>query len=105
MSQRYYFYLALCFTKQTVCQSQCLCVMIFNTNLSVSFIPTEPIWVRVRMLRSTLSSMIPSTEVTHLCSIAKIADNTAVDTPLVSFSAQLGLAPSQIIPVRLAIMF
>ncbi len=29
----------------------------------------------------------------------------AVETPLVSFRAQLGFAPSQMIPVRLAIMF
>ena len=42
----------------------------------------------------------------HFCSIANIADNTAVDTPLVNFNAQLGLAPSQIIPVlRFAIIF
>ena len=46
--------------------------------------------------------MIPSTEVTHFPSMARIAENTAVDTPLVSFKAQLGLAPSQIIPVRQA---
>ena len=38
-------------------------------------------------------------------SCAITADNTAVDTPVVTFRAQLGLAPSQIIPVRLAIMF
>ena len=37
--------------------------------------------------------------------MAIIADKTAVDTPLATFNAQLGLAPSQIIPVRLAIMF
>ena len=34
-----------------------------------------------------------------------MADSTAVETPLETFIAQLGLAPSQIIPVRLAIMF
>ena len=37
--------------------------------------------------------------------IAIMADSTAVATPLVTFIAQLGLAPSQIIPVRLAIIF
>ena len=37
--------------------------------------------------------------------VAIIADNTAVETPVVTFNAQLGFAPSQIIPVRLAIMF
>lgn len=37
--------------------------------------------------------------------MAIMADSTAVETPLVSFIAQLGLAPSQIMPVRLAIMF
>ena len=46
-----------------------------------------------------------STEVTQRSSIAIIADNTAVETPVVTFNAQLGFAPSQIIPVRLAIMF
>ena len=38
-------------------------------------------------------------------SIATIADTTAVETPLASFKAQLGFAPSQIIPVRLATIF
>lgn len=36
---------------------------------------------------------------------ASSADITAVETPLDTLSAQLGFAPSQIIPVRLAIMF
>ena len=48
---------------------------------------------------------MPSTELTQRPSIAIMAESTAVETPLVSFIAQLGLAPSQIIPVRLAIMF
>ena len=34
-----------------------------------------------------------------------MAESTAVETPLVSFIEQLGLAPSQIMPVRLAIIF
>ena len=38
-------------------------------------------------------------------SIAIMADSTAVETPVVTFKAQLGFAPSQIIPVKLAIMF
>ncbi len=67
--------------------------------------PRLPIAVRLRMLRSTSSSMMPSTEVTYLCCMASIALRTAVPTPVVSFSAQLGFAPSQIMPVRLAIMF
>ena len=54
---------------------------------------------------STSSSMIPSTGVTQWPSIAIMAEITAVETPLVSFMEQLGLAPSQIMPVRLAIMF
>ena len=37
--------------------------------------------------------------------MAIIAESRAVETPLVSFIAQLGFAPSQIMPVRLAIMF
>ena len=37
--------------------------------------------------------------------MANMALITAVPTPVVSFSAQLGFAPSQIMPVRLAIMF
>lgn len=40
-----------------------------------------------------------------LPSTASSADITAVETPLDTLSAQLGFAPSQIIPVRLAIMF
>ena len=76
-----------------------------STNLSVSFIPFEPMRVKLRIHWSTSSSIMPSTEVTHLFSMAKTAESMAVDTPLASFYAQLGLAPSQIIPVMLAIMF
>ena len=54
---------------------------------------------------STESSTMPSTEVTHLPSMASRAERRAVETPDVIFSEQEGLAPSQIIPVRLAIMF
>ena len=61
--------------------------------------------VRLRMHWSTSSSMMPSRGLTHSCSMAIIAESTAVDTPLDILRAQLGLAPSQIIPVRLAIMF
>ena len=37
--------------------------------------------------------------------IESIAESTAVDTPDDTFKAQLGFAPSQTIPVRLAIIF
>ena len=57
------------------------------------------------MLRSTSSSMMPSTLLTQFPCMASMAESTAVLTPEVSFNAQLGFAPSQIIPVRLAIMF
>ena len=40
-----------------------------------------------------------------LIPMLSIAERRAVETPLLIFSAQLGLAPSQIIPARLAIMF
>ena len=57
------------------------------------------------MLLSTQSSTIPSEELTHLPSMAKRAERRAVETPEVILSEQAGLAPSQIMPVRLAIMF
>ena len=82
-----------------------LWVMMSSTQRSVSFMASAPMLVRFRMLRSTSSSMIPSTDETQLPCIASMAESTAVLTPLVSFRAQLGLAPSQIMPVRLAIMF
>ena len=44
-------------------------------------------------------------EVTHLPSIERRAERRAVLTPDEIFRAQLGFAPSQIIPVRLAIIF
>ena len=37
--------------------------------------------------------------------MANMAERTAVETPDVSFKAHEGFAPSQIMPVRLAIMF
>ena len=48
---------------------------------------------------------MPSDELTHLPSIASRAESRAVETPEVIFSEQEGLAPSHIMPVRLAIMF
>ena len=54
---------------------------------------------------STLSSTIPSSEVTHFPSMASSEERRAVETPLVIFNEQAGFAPSQIMPVRLAIMF
>ena len=82
-----------------------LCVIMSSTILSVSHIASLPMDVRLWILRSTSSSMMPSTLVTHLFGIARIALSTAVLTPVVSFSAQLGFAPSHIMPDRLAIMF
>ena len=57
------------------------------------------------MLLSTSSSMMPSALVTLLPSIESSAERMAVETPDEIFKAQLGLAPSHIMPVRLAIMF
>ena len=64
-----------------------------------------PIFAKLRMLQSTQSSMMPSTDETHSPCMASMAESTAVDTPEVSLRAHEGFAPSQIIPVRLAIMF
>lgn len=72
---------------------------------SVSFMASRPMAVRLAMERSTSESMMPSTADTSWPSMAHMADITAVATPDVSFMAQLGLAPSHIMPVRLAIMF
>ena len=88
-----------------ILNSQFLFVIISSTSLSVSSIPLEPIFVRLRILWSTSSSIIPSTEVTQRFSIAMMAERTAVETPVVTFKAQLGLAPSQIIPVMLDAIF
>jgi len=49
--------------------------------------------------------MFPSADVTHRPSRASKALSKAVLTPEQIFSEQLGFAPSQIMPVRLAIMF
>ena len=56
--------------------------MMSSTSRSVAAIPSRPIAVRLRMLRSTSSSIIPSAEVTHFPSTASSADITAVETPL-----------------------
>ena len=48
---------------------------------------------------------MPSTDETEWFSIASIAESTAVETPVINLSEQLGFAPSHIIPVRLAIIF
>ena len=86
-------------------QQFCLCVMMSSTISSVWFIVSDPMRVRLRMERSTSSSIIPSTAVTHLPYIARSEESRAVDTPDAIFSEQLGFAPSHIMPVRLAIMF
>ena len=57
------------------------------------------------MLLSTLSSTIPSKEVQDTLSIAARLDITAALTPVATFMAQLGFAPSHTIPVRFPIMF
>ena len=73
--------------------------------LSVAHMASAPMTVRLRIERSTSSSMMPSALVTWRPSMASTALNRAVETPEAIFRAQLGLAPSQIIPVRLAIIF
>ena len=79
--------------------------MISSTISSVALIASAPMLVRLWMHLSTSSSTIPSAEVTHLPSIERRAERRAVLTPDEIFRAQLGFAPSQIIPVRLAIIF
>ena len=79
--------------------------MMSSTMLSVVAMASAPMEVRLRMLLSTSSSIIPSALLTHLPSIDSRAESTAVDTPDDIFSEQLGFAPSQIMPVMLAIMF
>ena len=80
-------------------------VMISSTNRSVSVMASRPIDVRLWIVVSTSSLTIPSAEVTHLPFMASIADIMAVETPDEIFNAHDGLAPSHIMPVRLAIMF
>lgn len=58
-------------------------VMMLSTSSSVSHMASAPIEVRLRMLRSTESSTIPSSEVTHLPSMASSEESRAVETPLV----------------------
>ena len=79
--------------------------MIWSTMSSVLHMASAPILVRLCMLRSTSSSTMPSDEVTHLPYMASSEESRAVETPEEIFSEQAGLAPSQIMPVRLAIMF
>ena len=79
--------------------------MMSSTISSVRFMASAPMLVRLRIERSTSLSMMPSTELTHLPSIESSAESSAVDTPDEIFSAQLGFAPSHIMPVMLAIMF
>ena len=67
--------------------------------------PLVPIRVRFRMQSSTSLSIIPSTHETQWFSIASIDEKAADEIPVAILSEQLGLAPSQIIPVMLAIIF
>ena len=80
-------------------------VMMRRTRRSVSFMASRPMEVRLWMVASTSSLMIPSVEVTHLPFIASMADIMAVETPEEIFNAQDGFAPSQIMPVRFATIF
>ena len=80
-------------------------VMIWSTFRSVSVMASAPMLTRLAMHWSTSSSMMPSAELTLSPCMASMAESTAVVTPLVSLSVQLGFAPSHIMPVRLAIMF
>ena len=82
-----------------------LLVMIVNTISSVAHIASLPILVRLRIEQSTSWSIIPSASVTCLPSRANRAESNAVETPEQIFNEQLGFAPSQIIPVKLAIIF
>ena len=66
---------------------------------------SRPIDVRLWMDLSTSSQIIPSASETQRDSIASMDDIRAVDTPEEIFNEQEGLAPSHIIPVRLAIIF
>ena len=86
-------------------QQPFLCVIISNTIISISFIACFPKLVRLRIDWSISLSIIPSASVTCWLDIESIAESTAVDTPDDTFKAQLGFAPSQTIPVRLAIIF
>ncbi len=82
-----------------------LLVIIRNTCLSVSRIASRPIEVRLAIVRSTSSQTMPSDDVTQRLFIASSALIIAVLTPLAIFMAQDGFAPSQSMPVRLAIIF
>ena len=82
-----------------------LFVIIRSTISSVAHMASLPMLVKFRMLWSTHSSIMPSAAVTCRPSRANNALKRAVLTPEHIFKEQLGLAPSHIIPVRLAIMF
>ena len=86
-------------------QHPLLFVIIRSTISSVAHMASLPMLVKFRMLWSTHSSIMPSAAVTCRPSRANNALKRAVLTPEHIFKEQLGLAPSHIIPVRLAIMF
>ncbi len=79
--------------------------MILRTSLSVACMESRPMLVRLWMVSSTSSEMMPSADVTAKPCMASMADIIAVLTPLDIFIEQEGFAPSQIIPVRLATIF
>ena len=79
--------------------------MMLSTMSSVVRMASAPMEVRLWMQRSTSSSTMPSAEVTQRPSMASSEESRAVLTPDEILSEQLGLAPSQIIPVRLATIF
>lgn len=76
-----------------------------STSLSVSCMASLPIDVRLRIVLSISSLIIPSPDETQVPSMASIADITEVETPDDIFIEHAGLAPSQIIPVRFATIF
>ncbi len=92
-------------TRGNVVYAYPLCVIMSSTISSVLFIASAPMLVRFFIDLSTSSSMMPSTELTHLPSMESNAESRAVDTPDDIFRAHEGLAPSHIMPVILAIMF
>lgn len=76
-----------------------------STSRSVAAIPSRPIAVRLRMLPIHVVVDNPLGRGDALPLDGQQRRHHAVETPLDTLSAQLGFAPSQIIPVRLAIMF
>lgn len=75
-----------------------------HTTLSVSFILCD----RYGQVTDTLIDIFINNPF-HRCHTSIFhgltAERTAVETPVVTFNEQLGFAPSQIIPVKLAIIF